>query len=445
MKKITTFLCLFLWFATQIVAQTLDRKGALGVVISNTEDSTGIHVDRLVPGGTAEGLGLQANDLILTVNDKAYNKVQDLVTLTQTWRAGNPLTVGITRAGKAVKLKGKVIGKPMESCEHGEVIYGTMPFDGGLYRSILMLPKDVKNPPVMFFLPGFGCGSLDFWYDNQVPIKRFLDGLVAQGIAVYRIEKPGMGDSETTIKCNEMGYHYEVALHKAATEHLQKINTIDSDNIFFFGNSLGGRTAPLIAAEVPVKGVICWGTVARTWYEYELRILRDRQVQKGMDYASIDSNFQAKAPVVHAHLVQKMSPDEIMANPAYAEAFEEHYGYDGDKIFGMHYTYTQEINEANLGTAWKKANCPVLALHGEFDYHAIDSEWAEYTANMVNSFRPEQGTFKILAGTEHGYTKVSSMQKNIELLQAGKMDGAYRAAHFNEEIVEVVAEWIKGI
>ena len=50
-----------------------------------------------------------------------------------------------------------------------------------------------------------------------------------------------------------------------------KMPEIDSENIFLFGHSLGGVTAPLIAAEVPVRGIINYGSVATTWYEYLLR------------------------------------------------------------------------------------------------------------------------------------------------------------------------------
>jgi len=44
---------------------------------------------------------------------------------------------------------------------------------------------------------------------------------------------------------------------------------VDQDNVFIVGHSMGGVFAPILAAEFPVKGIAVYGTVVKTWTEYE--------------------------------------------------------------------------------------------------------------------------------------------------------------------------------
>ena len=56
-------------------------------------------------------LGLKGDDMIIAVNDKAYNldNIYDLIMSSQKWKENDPITVKIKRDGKEQTLKGKVI------------------------------------------------------------------------------------------------------------------------------------------------------------------------------------------------------------------------------------------------------------------------------------------------------------------------------------------------
>ncbi|MEM9917628.1 MAG: alpha/beta fold hydrolase [Bacteroidota bacterium] len=445
--KIFTFLVSFLWIAASMQAQELERKGSLGAMVSAAEDGSGILIPQVLPNGTAASIGLQAGDVVLSINDQRFTEVSPLVAQTKAWREGEEITIQLKRGDQQLELKGKVKGKPKESSDKAKVVYGAVPFQQGQLRSILELPKGVENPPVVFFLQGFGCNSIDYYYNPLSPIKQLVEGLVEKGIAVYRVEKPGLGDSKGTPACEDIGYHLEVDAFAESLKMLKTIDGIDSDNVYLFGHSLGGVTAPLLAERIPVKGIVNYGSVATTWYEYILEIFRKQKVIRGWDLVEAEEELRRREPIIHDFLVKKMKPSELRANPAYEGLLSTGWPMidENDKTLSRHYSFMQEINETNTTKALKNADVYFLGIHGEFDIHAIDADWAEMQAATVNAYHPGKGEWMILKGTEHGFAKVPSMAENLRLRKEGLLNGEYMGKHFNAELVEVVSNWIKKV
>lgn len=438
--KITLCCCFFFNFC---LAQELARKGSLGAVVRNGEGAAAIQIGEVLQHSTAEALGIKSGDVILSINDKKFTQTQDLIGYTSTWRSGDELNVSVSRNGETLSLKGKVKGKPLEISEYADVVYGAIPFKQGMLRSILEAPKGVDNPPVLFFLQGFSCSSIDFYYNPASPIKQLTEGLVERGIAVFRVEKPGVGDCINLPPCEEIGYKEEVEAFTVALKALKKIKAIDAENIFLFGHSLGGVTAPLLAEQARVKGIVNYGSVSTTWYEYLLKVLREQEVLQGRDYETVETNVRRREPILHDYLVKKMTPRELAANPDYAPYLSNGLPLlDGNYAIGRHYTFMQEINDVNTTKALKNANAHFLGIHGEFDIHAVDYEWAEDMAAIVNAYHPGKGEWKILKGTEHAFAKVESMEENVRLRRQGLLNGAYMSEHFNSELTKMVGEWI---
>ena len=425
-------------------AQDLARKGTFGIQMEAPEDKSGLLVQKVYPNTTASGLGLQTGDLILTVDEIAYTDVYDLVDAVGKWRAGNVLKVKIKRGEEEKVLEGKITGKPLETSAYGEVIYGAVSYDGGMLRSILELPEGIKNPPVLFFLPGVGCGTLDFPYSPNATIKLLVEEFVKNGIAVYRVEKPGMGDSEGTQECLDMDFNYEVAAFNTALSHLKTLSQIDSNQVFLYGHSLGVISAPMIAAQQKVQGIVSWGGIASTWYEYSLRILRDQAVLQGQDFREIDANFRKVQPFMYDFFVNQKTPAELAQNPDY-EALCKSY-FQGDLYHGMHhYRYFQTINDVDILTTYVDADCPVLTIAGQYDLHAIDTLWAMQIARAVNHYRPADAAYEVIPQTTHHYHTVPSMQAYNEMRTTGKLTLGYMAAHFNDAVAGVASKWILAV
>lgn len=423
-------------------AQSLQRKGTFGIQMDPAEDGQGIVVVKVFDNTTASALGLQNKDLIQAVNGKAYSDVYDLVDAIGEWRMGDELTLQIKRGKKTRTLNGQIVGKPFETSEHAEVIYGSVPYDGGQLRSILELPHGIDKPPVIFYLPGVGCGTLDFPYQSNSTTKLLVESLVQEGIAVFRVEKPGMGDSQGTKDCDEMDYPYEVAAMEAGLKQLQQQEGIDQEKIFLYGHSLGVITAPIVASRHEVAGIIAWGGISTSWYEYSLKILRDQKVLYGQDYVQVEKNIRKTLPFYYDFYVRQQSPEQLAKNPDYKDLVKQH--FHGDLLFGMHhYSYFHTLNEVDLLTAYKDANCPVLALAGKHDVHAVDTDWARDITEAVNYYRPHQGEYAIIPQTTHHYHTTPSVEMYLDMRQNGRLTANYMAQHFNWDIAQIIHKWVE--
>lgn len=120
---------------------------------------------------------------------------------------------------------------------------------------------------MLFLLQGYSCASIEP-SDPDHPYRQLGAAMLARGVAYYRVEKPGMGDSEGGSQCVDINFANELAAFGAAYEHLIKVRGVAPDRIFMFGHSLGGMQAPLLASKVPPRGVAAFGTVFRNWADY---------------------------------------------------------------------------------------------------------------------------------------------------------------------------------
>ncbi|MDK2906108.1 MAG: serine protease Do [Petrotoga sp.] len=99
-------------FADSVMETGSFQRAYLGVYISNiTEElkkSLGLEVDKgayvqdLVPGGAAEKAGIKVNDVIVEVNGKKIENVDDLTSLISTYPAGTTVEVVVDRFGERI-------------------------------------------------------------------------------------------------------------------------------------------------------------------------------------------------------------------------------------------------------------------------------------------------------------------------------------------------------
>lgn len=434
---------LFSILITSSHAQKLERKGTFGVRMENAAEGKGIRVLDVIPQTTASDAGVQKDDLIVSVNGEAYDDVGPLVAAIGDWHKGDALTLQVKRGKSTKTLKAKVQGKPYETSAHGEVIYGDVDYDGGKLRSILEMPNDVDNPPVVMFVPGIGCGSLDYFYNPDATTKQLVEGLVAQGIAVYRVERSGMGDSEGSKDCFEMDYNYEIEACNVSLQKLKTLPGIDSNRIYLYGHSLGVITAPMVARQNKVAGIVAWGGISTTWFEYQLKIIRDQRTLLGNSFPETDEEFRSSLPFLYDFYVNRMTPQQLSENPAYAELME--YYFQGDLFLGMHhYSFFHTLNDVNILTAYQESNCPVLTLAGEFDLATIDTDWAAKIASAVNHIRPGTGESMIIPKTTHHYNTIPSMAVYLEMRHNHTLNQAYESKHFNHDVPTATGSWIKA-
>ncbi|MFD2245216.1 alpha/beta fold hydrolase [Pontibacter ruber] len=449
MRSITTFIFLWIGILSCGFAQNLKRRPFLGVQLSPVSDSLasagnlksteGALVVQVIPKSTAATLRVQPNDVIVRVNQAPVKTYTDVVDRARQFKTGENVTLELIRKGKRMTLKGKVQPMPFETDPNADVLYDEVALGNNAYaRSIIKKPKGKGKYPAVFFIQGYGCNSIDnLPADN--PQRLLLDGLVAKGYAVYRMEKPGMGDSQGTQPCTEISYTEELAAFAAGLKELKQYDFVDTENIFLFGHSLGGNTAPLIAADEKVKGIIVYGITGKPWGEYLIELFREQSPMNGTDYVQVEEDMKTLLPLVYELMVLKKSPGELAQNAVYKPYLERRFDYDGrGHLFGRHYTFLQQLNDIPLNKAWKAANAHTLAIYGEADIPALNPDGAKLVVDVVNSYYPGKATYQFLPRTDHGFMEVGT-KEDYRRLQSG----AAVPARFNQKLVDLVDSWIK--
>jgi pimeloyl-ACP methyl ester carboxylesterase len=432
-------------FATSgtTAAADLQRRASLGLQLTPVpEGSSGAMSAKVFPGGTAEAIGVHEGDLIVNAADHRVAGPADVVAYVTTLRSGDRVELTVRRAGKEIELAGKARPRPLETYAGATVDYGAVPFRGGRLRDILVLPRGVANAPVLFLLQGFSCASIEPALPDD-PYRRLAEELVKRGIGYYRVEKPGMGDSMGTPACADIDFATELEAFRDAYKHLVEARGVEADRIFMLGHSLGGLEAPLLAAELPPRGVAVYGAVFRNWADYHLDIDRYQTfLSNGTPPDEAAAATERDRELVRRFYFEKQSPAQLAAaNPAYADAMRNAFGWDGtDKMFGRNYKFMQDLAGLPLASAWRRAKSNVLAVYGESDVVAIDDRDHRFIADIADFYRPGSGKFVEIAGTSHGMELVGNRDEFRE--KAIAAGGSPPSGPFNPEVARVLADWI---
>ncbi|MEL7534214.1 MAG: PDZ domain-containing protein, partial [Bacteroidota bacterium] len=447
MKRILSIWGLVILMVATVVGQNLRRQGMLGIQPQELdpvsakaiglEGKQGVLVMQVFPNSTAANIGIQPKDIMLSLNTKATPNNAALFAALQGLRAGDEVEVEAFRDGKVKKLSGKMLGRPLEQAAQGEVRYDEVAFEGGYLRAYISKP-DGKGPfPAIYFIQGYPCQTVELL--NPIhPYKKMVDGLVGKGYVVFRIEKPGMGDSEGTPNCMEIDFEVELNGFRKGYEHLLQYDFVDNSQISIFGHSLGGLTAPLLAREYKPANVIVYGVVLKNWEDYIVDMIRDQSAVFGQDYAQIEQDILDLKPVMYSLYHEGKSPALLAQNPAYKALLERHLEYQaGDIYINRHYSFWADINRRNITQAWKETESRVLAMYGEADIEALSQEGAESIATVVNHYHPGRGTFKFVSETDHSFIKVGDIATGWEIRQSGQY-GAYLQNSFNFELIDYI-------
>ncbi len=456
--KLLTFL-LILAFSSW--SQELPRKAVLGIGVVNLNDSIikanklqqkeGVLINRVLPNTTASNLKLLPGDVITQINQTKITHRVQVFSISREARAGDNFEIHYTRADKKLISKAKALAKPKESSPFGEVIYGSVPTEFGLLRTIIHKPTGVGNAPAIFFLQGIYCSSQDFWLASTEPTKLLIDDFVKAGYMVYRVERPGLGDSEGIKHCRDLDFNEELDITKLAYEDLLGRRDVDSSNVYLFGHSMGSVTAPLLAKEFQPKGIIVYAPIYKTWFEYFLDNFREQPVHFGVESkVQMDEMVRNSIPLLYQWLIEGKSPNQIRNDPKNKEllnqsqtVFNYNQGQD-EYFFGRHYSFFSTLNSVNNALAWSKVKSHVLTIYGTSDYVALSEEGAQDIVANVNEGNEGKGTYLEVPEGDHYFAKVASKREGAKLSQDNNYV-QYARQNYHPDIAVKTIEWIKTI
>jgi 2,6-dihydroxypseudooxynicotine hydrolase len=180
-----------------------------------------------------------------------------------------------------------------------------IPFDGAMMVGTFRRPSDADKPPLVLLLPGLDSTKEEFFYWENVFLKR--------GLATFSLDGPGQG---------ECGYNshirpdYEAAV-STALDVLTKRKDIDANRIGLAGVSLGGYYAPRAAAfESRVKAAVgncgpwnlgeCWDSslpsLTRAAFQYHSDAKNEEEAKSNAYKLTLDGAAQKiKQPLLIIH------------------------------------------------------------------------------------------------------------------------------------------------
>jgi len=423
----------------------LKRGAFFGAKVAAVSDETrerlkldaglGVTVEAVIPGSTAADNGLQAGDVVVAFNGVKVAGPGEFVATIGGLKEGASVTIEVRRGDVVQKKDIKLKGRPFEASDAYEVIYGSVPSRAGRVRTIVTRPKEPGKRPALFLIQGIGLFSMDNPTGSLASYKAFIDDFTRHGFVTLRVDKPGCGDSEGG-PARDVDFDTELDGYRQALKMLKAREDVDSENIFVFGHSMGGVMAPLLSSDVPVRGIIVYGTIARTWTEYMLENTRRQMELADAAPAAIDSTLKTDAALLTHLYAEKMPPQEIALKfPALRKRIEE--TITDDRYFvDRSLTFFGQLADKNLGAAWESFDGHALAIWAKGDFVSNEDDHA-LIARIVNRSHPGRATFLALDGIDHGFNRAASRRESFDRSQSRQ------PGEFNPAILEVCRAWIE--
>ena len=192
------------------------------------------------------------------------------------------------------------------------------------------------------------------------------------------------------------------------------------------GISIGGVLAPLVAQQVPVKGIVVINTVIKPFFEYLLDTRRRQNMLRHVPYDEMERRLRINERCNHSLLIERHKPDEILKVSPDCRDFI---------TYPAPYTYMQQWADINPAEEWKKISVPVLVVYGSSDFVSTIAD-NPYLVDVINSSHPGHATLQAIANMEHGMTKAASMEESIS-------KPANAVNEFEPAVLDAIKTWLQ--
>lgn len=413
------------------------RRASIGFGLGKVEGETVI--GSVKAGGAADRAGLRVGDVLLAMNDAKIGSSNELITMLRSFKGGDSITLLVRRDGEERPVSVTLDAVESETVDGSTVVYSSVVVPGG-YRLRTIITEPVNSPlasadgrvPAFFYVQGIYCSSLDRPSNPNSVDTRLVHAMAKAGFITIRVDKPGLGDSEGPA-CSEIGFEAELEGYKAALRQLAGYSGVDPDRIYLFGHSMGGVMMPYLTQDVPVRGSIEYGTLTRTWLEYQLENTRRQMSLMGATPAEINDALQGEAKTSAMVLLEGKTIADVWER--YPELRSDDPMVDATHIASRHVGFFKDLQELNLARAWQESTGDVLAIHGEYDW-VTDASDHEMIAQIVNGRTPGAGTHIEMAKADHGFTTHATLQESLRAMGKGTWDKA---------LPKTILDWIAKV
>jgi len=433
---------LLLTIGINLQGQKLKPKGKLGIYLAQAESNTfgaTYAVGKVLPNSTAENLGLKENDIILEVNGKTVNTPLKISQVVGKFIAGESAEALVLREGKEVFLQGRIMAPPPFTKPNQALDLLEVPFRSGYVRAYLNRPEGEGPFPTIYYLQGYPCQSINSHPES--PTMQLVYGLVDLGYAVFRIEKPGIGEYIDLDPCDAYSFDDEVENFRGGLAFLKQLKQVDPEQVYLFGHSLGGHVAPLLAQNKEVAGTMVYGTKVKSWEDYMIDMVYYSFAYSG-NAAQVYSLLPTLKSAVSKIYAKEFDPASLTSDEI--DLLKSWHQYDEDgHLFARKIDFWRNLNQKNFIEAWSKVDVPVLALYGEHDVHAIGPLDSRLIARIVNQQHDKLGKFKLVEHTNHLFARVESRAQELDHIHRG-LASQMAMKNFNTQLPQIIDEWIQA-
>lgn len=431
-------------YASQVKSDVLARNSLLGIMPKQTGENAQVELSHVLPNSTAEALGLQADDIITKINDTTITNFQQLLSIVRPLKTDHTIKIEVQRSDKTLTFKGKMQPRPYEVSQYANVHYDAVSYQGNTLRNIIYTPKQLaanEKAPAIFFIQGYTCDSIDYGLFPNVTTRQMIDQFSQAGYVVYRIEKPGMGDSVSQKHCRDIDFTTESNAFLQGLKDLKNKPFVDNNNVFLWGHSLGVLHAPVIAKQSRVKGIIGYGGVLKQWHDYMVDIYQKQSVKHfSLNQKQADENAELVKPFLHLWLNTNTPWQEVVNDKRVQKALSANLlEINGEFSVNRHYSFFRDLNRYDFEKIWRELNIPVLMMHGSFDIQAIEPKWAFDIANLSNE---QHSKALVIENAEHAFMRYNSQESHMNARQTRQYNPTNPGEHFDKRIGEQTLNWL---
>ena len=162
----------------------------------------------------------------------------------------------------------------------------------------------------------------------------------------------------------------------------------------------------------------------------------------GNSFERVEEVSRLAIPFHYDFLFNKVSSETLLERHAAFIAYEETTeGIKEDQYIGRHMVFWQTLNEQNITEAWLNYKGNVLAIYGEFDIQALNSDHVKAIARTVNSVHPNHAEYAIIPNADHGFVNFETMDEQMEALNSGQY-GKYLREAYHEGVAAKAITWM---
>lgn len=410
----------------------IQRKSGLG--FTTTEVANKVVVTSLVALSAPAQKGLKVDDQIIKINKVTVSSENDLYLEVDKIFEGAETTLIVKRPGEMTPRQFFYKADPIyrEVYPETKTIYTSINVGGKKRRAILTLPTAASTHRAVLLMGGIGCYSIDPGYSAPDAYLETVSQLANARIATIRVEKAGQGESDKQ-SCLAESFKGETQTYIEAARAFKNDSRFQGYKLILFGHSMGGVSAPIVATQLDIapilSHIVVFGTLGRTWIEYQIENVRRQETLSGASNSSVEKSVADTKFVLNELFVKLVPPDVLSQN------------YPGlqDTIEGNIYqnlTYMLEVSSLKPKELWSKVPHPTLIIRGDSDFVTSNEEGDAILAAVPNP----KSKFEKILNLDHFFFSEVSETSSFANAQNGFQNQEIQKSLFKEVIPFVLAD-----